>query len=40
MSDAGEGKESVAGRKNPSGRRGSGGGEEWGCAGGVEGRET
>lgn len=38
-SDAGEETESVAGRRSQSGRRGSGGGEEWDCAGGEE-RET
>lgn len=40
MSGAGEGTQSVAGQRNPSGRKGSGGGEEWGCAGGGEEMET
>lgn len=39
-SDVYEETKSAAGRRNPSGRKGSGGGEEWGCAGGVEERET
>lgn len=39
-SDADEGTKSAAGQRNQSGRRGSGGGEELGCAGGVEERET
>lgn len=40
MSDAGEETKSGAGQRNLSGRKGSGGVEEWGCAGGVEERET
>ncbi len=39
-SGAGEGTKSAAVQRNPSGRKGSGGGEEWGCAGGVEEMET
>lgn len=39
-SDVDEETKSDAGRRNPSGRKGSGGGEEWGCAGGVVERET
>ncbi len=40
MSDVVEEMKSGAGLRNPSGRKGSGGGEEWECAGGVEERET
>lgn len=40
MSDAGEETTSGAGLRNLSGRKGSGGGEELGCAGGVEETET
>lgn len=40
MSDAGGARESAAGRRSRSGKRGSGAGEEWGCAGGVEEKET
>lgn len=36
----GEGRENYAGRRSQSGRKGSGGGEEWGCAGGVEEKVT
>lgn len=32
--------ESASGQRNPSGRKGTGGGEEWGCAGGGEERQT
>lgn len=39
-SGADEETKSAAGPRNPSGRKGSGGGEEWGCAGGVEEWET
>lgn len=39
-SDGDEETKSAAGQKNPSGRKGSGGGEEWGCAGGAEEKET
>lgn len=39
-SDADGETESVAEQRNPSGMRGSGAGEAWGCAGGVEERET
>lgn len=39
-SDADEETESVAGQRNPSGMKGSGAGEAWGCAGGVVERET
>lgn len=40
MSDAAVERESAAGQTNLSGRKGSDGGEEWECAGGVEERET
>lgn len=39
-SDADEETKSAAGQRNPSGRKGSGGAEEMGCAGGVEEKET
>lgn len=39
-SDVDEETKSDAGQRNLSGRKGSGGGEEWGCAGGVVERET
>lgn len=39
-SGVGEETRSAAGQRNPSARKGSGGGEEWGCAGGAEERET
>lgn len=40
MSGADGETKSGAGRTSPSGRKGSGGGGEWGCAGGVVARET
>lgn len=40
MSDADEETKSAAGQRNPSGRKGSGGAEELGCAGGVEEKVT
>lgn len=39
-SDVDEEKKSGAGRRNLSERKGSGGEEEWGCAGGAVERET
>lgn len=39
-SDVDAERESAGGQKNPSGRKGSGGGREWECAGGVEEKET
>lgn len=39
-SDAAVERESAAGQRNLSGRKESGGGKEWECAGGVEERET
>lgn len=36
----GEERENYAGQRSRSGRKGSGGGEEWGYAGGVEEKET